>query len=91
MTVEDRRAHDRELVDTWYDALCSTLGAAPDGYSAEQAWHDYRWCSGNMTVYGVVGGGGLDPSNERGMELVTDMAARSFAAALDLDAASFIR
>jgi hypothetical protein len=41
-------------------------------------------------VYGVVAGGGMDPSNERGLELVTDMASRSFAAALDLDAASFI-
>jgi aminoglycoside/choline kinase family phosphotransferase len=90
MTVEDRRAHERDLVDAWYDAVCSALGAPPDGYTAEQAWTDYRSATGNMTVYGVVAGGGLDPSNERGLELVTDMAARSFVAALDLDAASFI-
>jgi hypothetical protein len=90
MTVEDRRAHERDLVDIWHDSVCSALGSAPEGYTADTAWRDYRWCSGNMTVYGVVAGGGLDPSNERGVELVTDMAARSFTAALDLDAASFI-
>jgi hypothetical protein len=90
MTVEDRRAHERELVDIWFDSLCSALGAVPDGYTADGAWDDYRSMTGNMTVYGVVAGGGMDPSNERGLELVTDMAARSFVAALDLDAASFI-
>ena len=90
MTVEDRRAHERALVDVWYDAVSSALGAAPDGYTAEQAWTDYRRMTGGLTVYGVVAAGGMDPSNERGLELVTDMASRSFAAALDLDAASFI-
>jgi hypothetical protein len=90
MTVDDRRTHERDLVDIWYDGVCSALGAAPEEYSAEQAWTDYRSATGNMTVYGVVAGGGMDPSNERGLELVTDMACRSFAAALDLDAASFI-
>jgi hypothetical protein len=90
MTVDDRRAHERDLVDVWFDSLCTALGSAPDDYSAEQAWTDYRSLTGNMTVYGVVSGGGLDPSNERGLELITDMASRSFIAALDLDAASFI-
>ena len=90
MTLEERRAHEHELVDIWYDAVCTALGAPPDDYTAEQAWTDYRSATGNMTVYGVVSGVGMDPSNERGLELVTDMACRSFAAALDLDAASFI-
>ena len=90
MTIDDRRAHERDLVDVWYDALSGALGSAPEGYTADQAWTDYRSMTGVMTVYGVVAGGGLDPSNERGLELVTDMASRSFAAALDLDAVSFI-
>jgi hypothetical protein len=90
MTVDDRRAHERDLVDAWYDALASALGAAPDDYSADQAWTDYRQATGNMTVYGVIAGGAMDPSNERGKELVGLMASRSFTAALDLDAASFI-
>ncbi|HEY5662432.1 MAG TPA: phosphotransferase [Ilumatobacter sp.] len=90
MTLDDRREHERSCVDAWYDALCSALGGPPAGYPAEQAWTDYRTATGNMTVYGVVAGGTLDPSNERGMQLVTDMAVRSFGAALDLDAASLI-
>ncbi len=32
----------------------------------------------------------MDPSNERGLQLVTEMATPPFTAALDLDAASFI-
>jgi hypothetical protein len=90
MTVEDRRTHERELVRTWFEAVCEAREGDVDGYTADDAWTDYRSATGNMTVYGVVAGGGLDPSNERGVELVGDMAERSFAAALDLDAASFI-
>lgn len=90
MSVDDRRAHERSILDAWYDSLSSALGAAPEGYPVDQAWTDYRRATGNMTVYGVVAGGALDPSNERGKELVTLMASRSFTAALDLDAATFV-
>jgi hypothetical protein len=90
MTIDDRRRHERELVALWYDAVCSALGAPPDGYSEDDAWRDYRAVTGNMTVYGVVSAGGMDPSNERGRQLVRDMAERAFTAALDLDAANVI-
>jgi len=90
MTLEDRRTHEQPIVRTWYDAVCEGLGGAPEGYSADDAWTDYRAATGNMTVYGVVAGGSLDPSNERGMHLVADMAGRSFLAALDLGAADLI-
>jgi len=90
MTVDDRRACERELVQVWYDALSSALGAAPESYGLDDAWNGYRSATTTMTVYSVVGGGGMDPSNERGRQLVTEMANRSFAAALDLDAAALI-
>lgn len=90
MTADDRRAHDRVLVEAWYDALCSSLGSPPEGYSLEDAWDGYRGAMATMTVYAVVGGGQLDPSNERGRELVHDMSIRSFSAALELDAATLI-
>jgi len=90
MTLDDRRLHEREVVDVWFDAVSTALGRAPDGYTADDAWTDYRAMTGNMTVYGVVAGGSLDPSNERGMHLVADMASRAFLAALDLDAATLI-
>lgn len=89
MTVEQRRAHERECLAAWHERVCSALGHRPD-YTVEQAWDDYRACTGNMTVYGVVSGGSLDPANERGLQLVTEMVTRSFTAALDLDAAGLI-
>jgi hypothetical protein len=90
MTVEDRRTHERELLGIWYESLCSALGRTPEGYSPEDAWDGYRSATGFLTVYPVVAGGGMDQSNERGLQLVTEMATRAFTAALDLDAASFV-
>ena len=90
MTPEDRHVHDRTLVETWYDALAAALGHRPAGYTLDDAWDGYRACTGVMTVYAVVAGGQLDAANDRGMQLVSDMASRSFSAALDLDAGSLL-
>jgi hypothetical protein len=90
MTAETRRAHDRDIVSAWYDELCSSLGGAPDGYSRADAWDGYRMASASMTAMAVIGGAQVDPANERGRELVHDMAVRSFSAALELDAASLL-
>lgn len=90
MTLDTRRAHERACVESWYDAVCTARRQRPDGYTLDQAWTDYRAATGNMTVFGVVSGGSLDASNERGVQLVTEMATRSFSAALDLDAAGLI-
>jgi hypothetical protein len=90
MTVENRRAHERALVEIWYEALSAALGEPPAGYTLADAWDGYRFATGFLTVYPVVAGGGMDPSNERGLQLVTEMATRAFTAAVDLDAASFI-
>ena len=90
MTIDDRRKNERDLVSVWYDAVSSAMGAVPDGFSKDDAWREYRSATGNLTVYGVVGGGTTDLSNERGVQLVTTMAKRAFTAALDLDAASFV-
>lgn len=90
MTPEDRQAHDHALVAAWYDAVSAALGRRPEDYSGDDAWDGYRACTGVMTVYAVVAGAQLDMANERGMQLVRDMAARSFSAALDLDAGSLL-
>jgi aminoglycoside/choline kinase family phosphotransferase len=90
MTVENRRAHERALVEIWYEALSGALGKPPPAYTLDDAWDGYRSATGFLTVYPVVAGGGMDPSNERGLQLVTEMATRAFTAAVDLDAASFI-
>jgi aminoglycoside phosphotransferase (APT) family kinase protein len=90
MTVENRRAHERALVAIWYEALSAALGDQPTGYTLADAWDGYRSATGFLTVYPVVAGGGMDPSNERGLQLVTEMATRAFTAAVDLDATSLI-
>jgi hypothetical protein len=91
MTVENRRTHERDLVGIWYESLCVALGGPPVGYTLDDAWDGYRAATGFLTVFAVVGGGGMDPSNDRGRQLTTEMATRSFTAALDLDAASFLQ
>jgi hypothetical protein len=90
MTVETRRAHERDIVAAWYDALASALGAAPDGFDAEDAWTEYRRATPGLTVYPVVALASMDPANDRGLQLVTAMAERAFTAVLDLEAAAFL-
>jgi Phosphotransferase enzyme family len=90
MTAPHRRAHDRELVEQWYDELCSTLGRQPDGFSIDDAWDGYRRGTASMVALPVIGGAQTDLANERGVELVHEMAVRSFSAALELDAASLL-
>ena len=90
MTADTRRANDRDIVSAWYDELCLSLGGLPEGYSHADAWDGYRMASASMTVLAVIGGAQVDPANERGRELVHDMAVRSFSAALELDAVSLL-
>ena len=88
MTAEDRRLHDRDIVEQWYDELCSTLGAEPEGFTIDDAWDGYRRGTASMTALPVIGGAQADLANERGVQLVHEMAVRSFSAALELDAGS---
>jgi aminoglycoside phosphotransferase (APT) family kinase protein len=94
MTVDERRAHEAELVRGWYDELADTVrgehGAMLEDYPFDRAWEQYRRASLGTTVYAVSAMGAMDLANERGRELVTAMAVRSFTAALDLDAAALL-
>jgi hypothetical protein len=94
LTVDERRAHEADLVRGWYDELAATVhalhGTTLDGYPFDLAWTQYRRASLGTTVYAVSAMGAMDVANERGRELVTSMAVRSFTAALDLDAAALL-
>jgi len=90
MTAEDRRRHDRSIVEQWYAELSSSLGREPDGFSIDDAWDGYRRGTASMTALPVIGGAQADLANERGVELVHDMAVRAFSAALELDAMSLL-
>jgi aminoglycoside phosphotransferase (APT) family kinase protein len=94
LDVEERRAHERELVGTWHDELArvllDTAGADLADYPFELAWDQYRRAALATTVYPVSGMGAMDPANERGRQLITAMAVRAFTASLDLDAAALL-
>ena len=89
MTVEARRDAEEGLVRRWHDALVAA-GVAADSYPFDLAWlHHERGMLG-ATVYPVTAMGSMDAANDRGRELVTQMAVRAFTAALDHDAARFL-
>jgi hypothetical protein len=81
MPVQERRAHERELVAAWYEGL--VRGGVSD-YSAEQAWEDYRRAVLYLWTYVTVIAGTLDPTNERGRGWMREMVRRSASAILDL-------
>jgi hypothetical protein len=80
MPIDDRRAHERELVGAYRDRLASR-GVER---SADDLWDDYRhgMLLGGLATT-VFAGGTLDTANERGRALVASMAERHFTAALD--------
>ena len=69
---------------------CATSGRELDEYPFELAWSHYRRALLSATVYPVTSMGAMDPANERGHQLVTEMAVRSFSACLELDAAELL-
>ncbi len=90
LTPDVRRAHQRDLVEQWYDELSTNLGGEPEGFSFDDAWDGYRRSTASMTALPVIGGAQTDLSNERGLQLGREMAQRAFSAALELDAASLL-
>lgn len=86
LAVEVRREHEERLVRVWYERVAASLGEGNeiDGYPFELAWTHYRRAVLGTTVYPVASAGTMDLANERGLELGTVMAQRSFLAALDL-------
>ncbi len=89
MTVEERRASEEALVRAWYDALLDA-GVPQGGYPFDLAWQHHERGMLAATVYPVTAMGALDAANDRGRELVANMAVRAFTAALDHDAARFL-
>ena len=79
--IDLRRAHERELVDIWHRQLVAN---GVTGYSADDAWEDYRRGVLYVWIIAVVIAGTLDPTNERGHRWMSEMLARSVAAIDDL-------
>ena len=77
-----RRAHERDLIGHWHATLEK---GGVTGYSADQAWEDYRRAVLYLWTVVVVIAGTLDPSNERGRAWMTEMVDRAATTIVDLD------
>ena len=79
--IEDRRAHERDLLARWHETLCH---AGVRDYSLDVAWEDYRRSILYVWTLVVVIAGTLDSSNERARAWITQLLERSVAAIEDL-------
>ena len=85
LTVEMRRAHERDLLDRYIAAL-HAHGVPGDAVTVESVWQGYLE---GLVFYAASFGAGLltiDPANERGVALFEALVHRTFAAVDDLDA-----
>jgi aminoglycoside/choline kinase family phosphotransferase len=85
--VELRREHERALINEWHAGL---VAGGVAGYSADDAWHDYRMAVLYVWVIAVVIAGTLDPTNKRGRQWISVMLERSITAIDDLDLVSLL-
>jgi aminoglycoside/choline kinase family phosphotransferase len=87
LTVEDRQANETELVQLYHSTLCE---AGVTGYSASDAWRDYRTCALFGWIWPVVAIGSLDTGNERGVAFFFEWSRRVCTAIDDLGAAEVL-
>jgi hypothetical protein len=85
--TEVRREHESDLVVLWHRTL---VEEGVEGYSAEQAWEDYRRAVLAMWILVAVIAGTLDVGNDRGRAWMTEMIHRSGAAIDDLGLLSLL-
>ncbi|MFC6046158.1 phosphotransferase family protein [Nocardioides hankookensis] len=81
LSVDDRRAHEHDLVAAYHQALTSY---GVDGYSLDDCWDDYRLAMIQgplVSIFGCAYG----TRTERGDRMFAVMIARSCAAIRDLD------
>lgn len=74
LSVEDRRAHEDELVQH-YHARLGERGVRD--YSIEQCWDDYDVAVLYLLSYPLIIGGAFDPANDRGRQLAEEVLRRS--------------
>lgn len=82
LTVEDRRAHEQELTQLYYDTLVEN---GVRDYTFEEFWLGYRRAILFCLAYPLQGGA-VELVNDRAVALATSMLERSMSAILDLDA-----
>ena len=80
LSVDDRRAHERDLVGTYHRRL---LSYGVEGYSFEECWDDYRFSMLQGPLVATFGCA-YSTRTERGDRMFAAMARRSCAAIRDL-------
>jgi hypothetical protein len=86
LTVDDRRAHEDELLAGYHGELCA---AGVTDRPLERLRADYRRCSLSGVAM-TIGASMLVSTDERGRRMFATMAARHFAHALDAGAADLL-
>jgi Ecdysteroid kinase-like family len=86
LLAEDRREHERYLVNLWHHHLC-TYGVT--GYSADNAWDDYRHGQFSGFIVAVVASM-ITERTARGDEMFWAMAGRHLTTALETNAADLL-
>jgi hypothetical protein len=86
MATEDRRAHERVLLERYHSGLVA--GGVAD-YSFDELYDDYRTCLVTQLTIPVIGQS-MDPGNDRGRKLMDTMVERTFIAIDDHDAGKYL-
>ena len=81
LTVEDRRAAERDLVMAYHQRL---VERGVTDYAFDDLWHHYRFGHLTSCSTAVLVGATFDLANERGRALVDTLASRHFQAVVDL-------
>jgi hypothetical protein len=81
LTIEDRRASERELVEAYHARL---IHRGITDYPLDTLWHDYRFGHLTSCSTAVLVGATFDLANERGLALVQTLGSRHFQAVVDL-------
>jgi hypothetical protein len=87
LTVEDRRAAERSLVEAYHERL---VERGVTDYSLDTLWHDYRFGHLTSCSTAVLVGATFDLANERGKALVETLASRHFQAVVDLGSTEMV-
>src|SRR3954471_9834121 len=86
LSVEDRRAHEEELVRVYHDAL---RAQGIDGFSWEECWTDYRRQAFHNVLMAIAAAM-LVERTERGDDMFMATLARGAQQALDLDSVDLL-
>jgi hypothetical protein len=87
LRVEDRRAHERSIVEAYHAAL---VGHGVADYSVDECWDDYRFGMFQCPLINVLGAA-FGRRTERGDQMFTAMARRWITALADLDTLALAR